>query len=109
MINEHTVSELLYCNKENSQTGCIIEIALWNDEIKEGFPVVITSIHGIEIQITLQDVSEVISTYQSFIDKLSPFMDSLDFKKNKVALKKISERGMVPLFERYHGCRKKTK
>lgn len=109
MINYYTDSELLYCNNESSLTGCVIEIALWNDEIKEGFPSVITSIHGVEIQIALQDVSEIISVYQSFIEELSPFMNPFDFEKNKIVLKKTSKKGMVTLFERYHKSMKETK
>lgn len=108
MINEHAVSELLYCNNENLQNGCVIEIALWNEEEKPGFPAVIASIHGVEIQITLQDVPEIISVFQSFIDRLFPFMDPFSFEKNKIVLRKTSEQSMVPLFERYHECMKKT-
>lgn len=66
MKNIHTVTELVYCENKIEETGRKFGIALWSEEEKPGFPVVIMSIEGEEFQISLQDVVGIERVIQSF-------------------------------------------
>lgn len=104
----HTVTEVIYLENENQETKCKFGVALWNDEVKPGLPIVIISIDGEESQITLQDVVTLSMVLQTFFEKLSPFMDFENFEKNKIVLRKTDKTGIISLFERYHKHMKET-
>lgn len=108
MNAKHTVTELIYLENENHETKCKMGVALWNEEVRPGLPVVIVSIDGEESQITLQDVVALFMILQAFFEKLSPFMDFKNFEKNKIVLRKTDKTGIISLFERYHKHMKET-
>lgn len=108
MDTKHTVTELIYLENENQETKCKFGVALWNEEVRAGFPVAIISIDGEESYLTLQDVVALFMILQAFFEKLSPFMDFENFEKNKIVLRKTDKTGIISLFERYHKHMKET-
>lgn len=108
MDQKPTVNEMIYFENANPKTECKMGVALWDEEIRPGFPVVIMSIDGEELQITLQDVTTLFRLLQTFLEELSPFMNLENFEKNKMTLRKTEKTGMISLFERYHKHKKET-
>lgn len=63
-----------YCN-ECKQTGTKIEVVIWNEELKLGYPIVTISIDNDMFEVTLQDIIGLYMSCGALIDKAPFFIE----------------------------------
>lgn len=101
MSNEN-INESIRFTYVSDWTENVISISICDEEIKKGLPVVTVAFNGSIEEIALQDISELISVFQSLLLKVSPFTDKENFERNKIVLQKTNSEKWIRMFERYH-------
>lgn len=92
----------------NKVTDDIISIAICDDEIKFGLPVVTISINNEVTEIPLQDIADIASLINSLLAEIKPFTDREEFERNKIVLKKTTTEKWMQMFEHYHEITEKN-